>query len=516
MSPYAGDMPAPELSPALGWVNTDRPLSLAGDLRGRVVLLWFFNARRVDCLHTLADVAWLLEKHGARAFNVVGVHSARFAAEADVESVRSAAQRLGLAFPVVVDDRFALWRKYGVEMWPTFVLIGPDGAVVGAATGEANRRLLDRYVTTLLSEHAAKGTLAAGPFVATGAPAKDTPLRFPGKVHARQPSVGRPGGLFIADSGHHRVVVAGFPDDAGVAALVDAYGGPGPGFRDGGPGEARFSNPQGMALDGERSVLYVADAGNHAVRAVDLAARRVTTLVGTGEVGEDRVGGRAGTGQPLASPWDVALEPGGHRLLVACAGAHQVWVVETATRIARALAGAGREGVADGEGLKSLFAQPSGIAVGSDGRSAYVADAQGSAVRRIDLGSRAVTTLIGHRFDARAVEAVYGDVDGPVAAARLQHAMGVSVWKTSVMDASGDELLVADTLNGLVKRVDLRGGTVARWGHLPRLAEPGGLCLAQPVPGERRSPRLFVAETGAHRVVQMGVEGGGWVEVVVG
>ena len=76
----------------------------------------------------------------------------------------------------------------------------------------------------------------------------------------------------------------------------------------------------------------------------------------------------------------------------------------------------------DGPRETACFAQPSGLALDPQGRHLYVADSETSAVRRIDLATGAVTTLLGAGLFA------FGDVDGPLEEARLQHPLGVCVW----------------------------------------------------------------------------------------
>src|SRR5439155_1139749 len=99
-----------------------------------------------------------------------------------------------------------------------------------------------------------------------------TPLRFPGKILADEAS----GRLFIADSNHNRIVVAKLD-----GALIDTIGDGQVGRTDGDFRAARFHHPQGMALKGQ--TLYAADTENHLIRQIDLAAKRVTTIAGTGK-----------------------------------------------------------------------------------------------------------------------------------------------------------------------------------------------------------------------------------------
>ena len=100
----------------------------------------------------------------------------------------------------------------------------------------------------------------------------DSPLLFPGKVLA-DPASDR---LFVSDSNHNRIVVASTRGE-----VLDTIGSGLIGDADGIFAQARFHRPQGLALD--RSTLYVADTENHQIRAVDLEARIVETVAGTGK-----------------------------------------------------------------------------------------------------------------------------------------------------------------------------------------------------------------------------------------
>ena len=124
------------------------------------------------------------------------------------------------------------------------------------------------------------------------------------------------GGLAVADSGHHRLLLLD-----GNGRLVRTLGSGLEGFSDGPADTASFRSPQGMAeRDG---ALYVADTGNHAVRRVDLRSGRVETIAGNGrkEEGAIHVAADART-VSLRSPWDVTFL--GDTLWIAMAGSHQL------------------------------------------------------------------------------------------------------------------------------------------------------------------------------------------------
>ena len=493
---------APELDPGLAWLNTDRPLRFAHELKGQVVLLDFWTYCCINCMHILPDLEHLEERFAGRPFVVIGVHSAKFDNEADRGNVRAAVQRYGIRHPVVVDDDMRLWRAYGARSWPTRVLVDPAGAIVTTVGGEGHRAEFESAIETQLEQHALRGTLAAAPLALAPDAVVRSPsgLSFPGKVLADRGTreSGSAQRLFIADTAHHRIVVASWPDASGRSTLLRVVGAGEPGRADGPAGTATFRAPQGLAL--ARGKLFVADTENHLIRAVDLATWEVTTWAGTGTMTNDFAGGARGPAQGINSPWDLAVH--GSRLLVAMAGTHQVWRFELGNAFGRAYAGTGREDLEDGPAERAALAQPSGLAVADD--TLWIADSEASAVRGLDLREEKVFTVIGEGlFD-------FGDVDGAYPAARLQHPLGVAAWSGKV--------LVADSYNHRIKLVEPGSRTVASRlgdgkpgaddGHGgPRFFEPGGLAVA--------GDELLVADTNNHRIVWADLAVGAWREVAI-
>ncbi|MEE9296544.1 MAG: thioredoxin-like domain-containing protein [Phycisphaerae bacterium] len=509
---------APQLESPLGWLNTERPLRIGHELAGQVVLLDFWTYCCINCIHILPDLKYLERKYRDDPLVVIGVHSAKFTNESKRQTIRSAIHRYEIEHAVIVDDRMALWRSYGVRSWPTVVVIDPEGFVSGIMAGEGKRDVLDEAIGKLMALHRKKGTLAASPLSIRrdGTVEPATGLAFPGKVladmrggqtHGLQ-SVGFGGGrVFISDSNHNRIVVTSWPDAEGRCKLIKTIGNGAAGRDDGPAKTATFDHPQGMALVGE--TLYVADTENHLIRAVDLKHWWVSTVLGTGEMGHDRTGGAMGVEQEISSPWDLAAEGG--TLYIAMAGIHQIWRAEMPVGFARALAGSGRENIVDGPVETAALSQPSGICL-HRGRL-YFADSEVSAIRGVDLADEQVFTVIGEGLF------VFGDVDEAYPAARLQHCLGVTAWH--------DKLLVADTYNHKIKVVDPEdrtaktlygngtpstGADPVRGGQTHGLQsvgfyEPGGLDVA--------GDTLFVADTNNHRVVCVDLKTHEWAELKI-
>src|SRR5207247_2493540 len=191
--------------------------------------------------------------------------------------------------------------------------------------------------------------------------------------------------------------------------VMDVAGSGEIGAADGTFATATFNHPQGLALDGE--LLYVADTENHLIRRVDLKARRVETIAGTGLQSRDYFKTGLAATIALNSPWDLQLL--GRMLYIAMAGPHQIWKLDLDKKEVSTFAGSGREARRDGALLEAGFAQPSGIT--TDGRALYTADSEANIIRAIDLNKNQVRTLAGGDLFE------FGDKDGMGDEVRLQH-----------------------------------------------------------------------------------------------
>ena len=465
---------APELSGGRGWLNTDKPLSLSA-LKGKVVLLDFWTYGCINCMHIIPDLK-KLEKKYPNELVVIGVHSAKFENEKDTENIRRIVLRYEIEHPIVNDADFAIWKAYAVDAWPTRYLIDPAGYIIGRLSGEGGYDALDKVIGDTIGDFRKRGELNEAPLklVLERARIGDLPLAFPGKVLADAKS----DRLFIADSDHNRLVIAKLD-----GTLIETIGTGAHGADDGAFDRATFFRPQGMVLDGD--TLYVADTENHLIRQIDLKAKTVKTIAGTGQQSHEYGEAGAARGIALNSPWDLQLV--GRTLYIAMAGPHQIWQLELDRQQVSTFAGSGREARIDGALDDSAFAQPSALA--ADGQTLYVSDAEANIIRAIDLrpNGRVRTLVGGNLFD-------FGDEDGTGDDVRLQHPLGLARWNGS--------LLIADTYNHRIKLLDPGARSVKHFvgsgkpgqfdGAKPSFYEPGGLSVAV--------DRLYVADTNNHAI----------------
>ncbi len=488
---------APEFPQGLTWFNTAQPLALK-ELRGKIVVLDFWTYCCINCMHVLPDLRYLEEKFASAPFQVIGVHCPKFPNEKVDHHVRHAIMRYGIAHPVVVDSGFQIWQRFAVRAWPTLVVVDPLGYVVGHLPGEGHRGQLEEYLVNALPHYRAEGAVKEGGaplLVERPEPAQArAELSYPGKV-AADPQAGT---LWVSDTGHHRLLEVRPDRSRPEAAIVRRIGSGQPGLKDGPAAEAAFRDPQGMTVQGPW--LYVADTNNHSIRAVERATGVVRTLAGTGTQATHGARGGPGKSVPLNSPWDVVCSAG--VLYIAMAGPHQLWRLNLDAGQVEVHAGSGREEILDGPLAEAALAQPSGITL-FDGGLAF-ADSEVSSLRWAPLDGAAgdgkgppgkdgsdnntVRTLIGGGLF------VFGDKDGALGEALLQHPLGVA--------GHDGRLYVADTYNHKIKVYDPRSrqlrtlagdgtagsndGALAR----ARFHEPGGLAWLDGL--------IYVADTNNH------------------
>jgi DNA-binding beta-propeller fold protein YncE len=469
---------APEITGGRGWLNTDKPLSLAA-LKGKVVLLDFWTYGCINCIHIIPDLKMLEQKY-ANQLVVIGVHSAKFENEKDTENIRKIILRYEIEHPVYNDAEFKVWQSYAVRAWPTQYLIDPAGYVIGKVEGEGNAAILDQTIAKTIAEFRKRGQLNEEPLKLALERAKvgDLPLAFPGKLLADA----KGDRLFIADSNHNRIVITKLD-----GTLLETIGTGERGAADGAFDKATFYRPQGLALDGDN--LYVADTENHLIRLVNLKTKTVQTAAGTGQQSRDYfLKGPART-ISLSSPWDLQLL--GRQLFITMAGMHQIWKLDLEKNEVSTFAGSGREARLDGPLADAGFAQPSGIT--TDGKRLYIADSESNIIRAIDPTAGTVETLVGGDLFE------FGDVDGSGDDVRLQHPLGVVAY--------GDKVLIADTYNHKIKELDPQTRAVKSFlgtgkpgqtdGSAAAFYEPGGLNVAD--------GKLYIADTNnqAIRVVDL-------------
>jgi cytochrome c biogenesis protein CcdA/thiol-disulfide isomerase/thioredoxin len=140
--------PAPDFHGIAHWLNS-KPLTLEG-LRGRVVLIDFWTYSCINCLRTLPYIRAWDDRYRDAGLTVVGVHSPEFAFEHVESNVRENVRKLGVRYPVALDNDFVTWQSWHNQYWPAKYLIDKRGHVRYFHFGEGEYGKTEKAIRTLL------------------------------------------------------------------------------------------------------------------------------------------------------------------------------------------------------------------------------------------------------------------------------------------------------------------------------------------------------------------------------
>ncbi|HST13865.1 MAG TPA: cytochrome c biogenesis protein DipZ, partial [Gaiellaceae bacterium] len=144
---------APPLHADGAWINSP-PLTLA-QLRGKVVLIDFWTYSCINCLRTLPHLKSWYSTYHDKGLVIIGVHTPEFAFEHVTSNVRAAVKRLGIAYPVVQDNRYKTWDNYANQYWPAEYLIDKQGHVRHTHFGEGEYDQTEALIRRLLNDNGA-------------------------------------------------------------------------------------------------------------------------------------------------------------------------------------------------------------------------------------------------------------------------------------------------------------------------------------------------------------------------
>lgn len=390
--------------------------------------------------------------------------------------------------------------------------VGDSGQAASAAVdfpigvaidGNGNLFLADSYHHRIRRVDATSGVVTTvvgtgdSGYNGDGIPATAARLNTP-----RGLAVDAAGNVFIADSDNQRVRRV----DA-ATGLISTIAGTGQGgySPDGTLAtEAKLRRPSAVAVDAAGNV-FVADRLNDLVRRIDAADGCLSTYAGTADEGSTDEGIPA-TSAELAEPYDLALDAGGN-LFIAEVGYNRIRRVDASSRLIVTVAGAGEPG-SDGDGGQAASAHlnaPRGVTVDSEGRL-LVSDTLNHRIRRVALDGT-ISTIAGG-------DEGYGGDGGPATEARFNRPGGIAA------DAAGN-IFVADFYNNRVRRIDAASGTIATVvgigsgfsadgadARSAQLFYPGGMAFDG-------AGNLLVADTANHRIRRVDV-GDGTIETIAG
>jgi cytochrome c biogenesis protein CcdA/thiol-disulfide isomerase/thioredoxin len=195
--PVEGEVPS--FAGAALWLNSP-PLTPEG-LRGKVVMVDFWTYSCINCLRALPFVKGWYDKYKDHGLVVIGVHAPEFAFEKDPGNVRRAVADLKIAYPVALDNDYAIWQAFNNQYWPAHYFIDAGGKIRAHHFGEGNYDESEETIRKLLTE-AGNGNLpppgmGAAPLLGVQAPPDEAHDQSPETYvgYRRAENFASPGGV---------------------------------------------------------------------------------------------------------------------------------------------------------------------------------------------------------------------------------------------------------------------------------------------------------------------------------
>jgi thiol-disulfide isomerase/thioredoxin len=143
---------APAIRGIDSWLNTPGGEAIdLESLRGKVVLIDFWAYSCINCQRELPHVQAWYQRYRESGFRVVGVHTPEYAFERETANIAAGAARLGLTFPIAVDNDFGTWTAYENIAWPAGYLVDADGVIRRITFGEGDYRATEGDIRALLA-----------------------------------------------------------------------------------------------------------------------------------------------------------------------------------------------------------------------------------------------------------------------------------------------------------------------------------------------------------------------------
>jgi len=335
---------------------------------------------------------------------------------------------------------------------------GGDGGNGGAPTGTSNNggggsiptnsSLVGGSVQGQALNLAGDVTTWAGLIPATNGTGVDVHFAFPSGIATDGSDI------YIADTNDQIIRKLALADSSGAVSTIAGSGSPGMG--NGSLDTASFNYPHGLAIFGTK--LYVADTENNQIRLVDLSNGTVSLLAGSAAGLAGNADGK-GTAALFHRPEGLAVNANGTMLYVADTFNHNIRQIDPVTQQVTTIAGSVATPAASGAtnsstGTSATFAYPVGLAFANN--FLYVADSLNHLIRVIDLGTSGdpVSTLAGTGG------AGYLDAPiGPATSAEFNFPEGLAVDSVT----TPTKLYVADSNNSRIRVIDLTSGAVSTY-----------------------------------------------------
>jgi thiol-disulfide isomerase/thioredoxin len=150
MERYQPPVKAPDFPPGV-WLNTLEPVTLAGH-PGKLTLIDIFDFTCINCIRTLPYLRAWQERYESHGLKIIGIHTPEFKFAHHPEVVKAGIHRLGIHWPVILDNDQSLWTAYANRYWPSLYLIHPEGKIHYRHVGEGDYEAIETVIQELLHQ----------------------------------------------------------------------------------------------------------------------------------------------------------------------------------------------------------------------------------------------------------------------------------------------------------------------------------------------------------------------------
>lgn len=399
------------------WINVIKPFQ-KNDLEDRIILLNFWNYSCISCIKHLPQIKQLEEDFGNKLV-VINVHSSKFKNEKRTSAVKKAVSKHQITSAVINDHDLKIWNSFEVENLPTIILISANGRIKEKYETEEDFKDLKKDVKKLVSRHKFRINRDQLPIMPEVFDDVGNILSFPSGItyatnftfenHKNLPAI------FIANSSKNNIIVSSLS-----GKIITKIGSGRLYFEDGDFNVSSFRNPSG--LDFFENKLYVADSGNDAIREVNFEDRKVRTIIGLNRGGilKFKNNKKLAKNVDLSFPTDVKIlnDEKDLKLIISNSGSNQILSYNFLNKEISILAGNGENLNKDGKYPNNSLSQTSAIDI-YDGKI-YFIDSGSSSLRVIEKDGE-VKTLIGFK------DKKFGFKDGKKETALMQNPLGLFV-----------------------------------------------------------------------------------------
>ncbi len=419
----------------LEWLNSPSQIK-QNDLKNRIIITNFWSYSCISCINRIAETE-KLEEEFADKITVINVHIPQFDKEKSIENVKKAIIKNGIRTLVVNDFNSQISRDFKITSLPTTTLINQNGKIDKIYQSLNSITSLKSDISNLLSKKNTPINIQKLPINLEKDKNIDYFIKFPSSLefirNFSYKNTPQTNGLAVSNVGKNNILIISLTGEI-LLEIGDKSGKAG--FVDGSIENAAFNYPHGLLF--KDNILYVADTGNNAIRKIDFKNNKISTIAGTGSIGDKITQLQSADQAKLSSPWDLAFFPDNSQIIISNSATNQLLKYNINNQTISPFAGNGKEGSTDGKYPNNSFSQPTSLATSA--HKLYLTDSKSSSIRYVEESGEAKTVFNNQKNSNKIL---------------LQNPIGISVDDTGIY--------IADTYNNSIRKFNFKTKEISNY-----------------------------------------------------